>query len=73
MTIKRVKDVAGLYIHIPFCKYKCIYCDFYSASDKEILIPEFVKALILEIEQCQVNTQDLEIETIFILQKMLLF
>ena len=30
------------------------------------LIPEFVKALILEIEHCQVETQDLEIETIFI-------
>ena len=43
-----------------------MYCDFYSASDKETLIPEFVKALILEIEQCQVETQDLEIETIFI-------
>ena len=43
-----------------------MYCDFYSASDKETLIPEFVKALILEIERCQVETQDLEIETIFI-------
>jgi len=66
MSKKRIKKIAGLYIHIPFCEFKCLYCDFYSASDKEILIPEFVKALILEIEQCQVNTQDLEIETIFI-------
>ena len=66
MSKKRIKKIAGLYIHIPFCEFKCVYCDFYSASDKEILIPEFVKALILEIEQCQVNTQDLEIETIFI-------
>ena len=66
MSKKRIKKIASLYIHIPFCEFKCVYCDFYSASDKEILIPEFVKALILEIEQCQVNTQDLEIETIFI-------
>ena len=66
MSNKRIKEVAGLYIHIPFCEFKCMYCDFYSASDKETLIPEFVKALILEIEHCQVETQDLEIETIFI-------
>ncbi|MDD2560678.1 MAG: radical SAM family heme chaperone HemW, partial [Bacteroidales bacterium] len=26
--------VLGLYIHIPFCKSKCAYCDFYSLSDK---------------------------------------
>ena len=66
MSNKRIKKVAGLYIHIPFCEFKCMYCDFYSTSDKETLIPEFVKALILEIERCQVETQDLEIETIFI-------
>ena len=22
--------MAGLYVHIPFCEKKCIYCDFYS-------------------------------------------
>ena len=26
---------AGLYIHIPFCKVKCVYCDFYSITKKE--------------------------------------
>ena len=63
---KKNKKIAGLYIHIPFCEFKCMYCDFYSASDKETLIPEFVKALILEIEHAKSETQDLEIETIFI-------
>ena len=25
----------GLYIHIPFCKAKCVYCDFYSLPHGE--------------------------------------
>ena len=66
MSNKRIKKIAGLYIHIPFCEFKCVYCDFYSASDKETLIPEFVKALILEIEQCQVEYTRFRNKTIFI-------
>ena len=39
---------AGLYIHIPFCRKKCSYCDFFSISDPS-LQPEFVDALLAEI------------------------
>ncbi|MFH1103210.1 MAG: radical SAM family heme chaperone HemW [Pseudomonadota bacterium] len=38
----------GLYIHIPFCRKKCRYCDFYSITDLS-LIPSFLKALATEI------------------------
>ncbi len=41
---------AGIYIHIPFCKHKCIYCDFYSMEKREKYIPRFVDMLIREIE-----------------------
>ena len=41
---------AGLYIHIPFCNIKCIYCDFYSVVDQEKTIPNFFKALFKEIQ-----------------------
>ena len=27
--------MAGIYIHIPFCKTRCIYCDFYSTTLSE--------------------------------------
>ncbi|MBI9054706.1 MAG: radical SAM family heme chaperone HemW [Bacteroidales bacterium] len=41
--------MAGIYLHIPFCKQKCAYCDFYSiVNDK--LIEEYVNALCKEIE-----------------------
>ena len=28
--------MAGIYIHIPFCKKRCIYCDFYSTTDNRL-------------------------------------
>ncbi len=39
----------GLYIHIPFCKSKCPYCDFYSYCGKEDELSEYIGALIDEI------------------------
>lgn len=40
--------MAGIYIHIPFCEKKCIYCDFYSLTDKS-LIDTFISSLLKEI------------------------
>ena len=40
----------GIYIHIPFCKRKCSYCDFISFSNKNSLIEGYVEALKKEIE-----------------------
>ena len=57
---------AGLYIHIPFCNIKCIYCDFYSVVDQEKTIPKFFKALFKEIQSCNTDTSKWKINTIFI-------
>ena len=46
----KTKNV-GLYVHIPFCKKKCEYCDFKSYADKEELIEEYVKWLKYELEE----------------------
>ena len=57
---------AGIYIHIPFCAVKCMYCDFYSVTDRESTIPKFVKAISWEIENCLIDVSDWEFDTIFI-------
>ena len=41
---------AGIYIHIPFCMVKCIYCDFYSVTKRDDSISQFIDCLIKEIE-----------------------
>ncbi len=41
--------IPGLYIHIPFCLSKCLYCDFYSSTSISA-IPDFLEALFKEME-----------------------
>jgi len=56
--------MAGIYIHIPFCKKACHYCDFHfstSTQNKELL----VDALCKEIEARQEYLQDKNIATIY--------
>lgn len=57
--------MAGIYIHIPFCKSKCNYCDFLSFYGAEEKYKVYKDTLIEEIKNCK-ELEKLEIETIFI-------
>ena len=46
---------AGIYIHIPFCKQKCLYCDFVSACGSEKDMHRYQIALLNEIESTVIN------------------
>lgn len=43
--MKTADKSLGLYIHIPFCKQKCVYCDFYSLSGNESRMDDYTDAL----------------------------
>ena len=56
--------MAGIYIHIPFCKTRCIYCDFFSSisvSKKK----QYVEALCKELELRKDYLSGEEIQTVY--------
>lgn len=56
---------AGLYIHIPFCKSKCKYCDFYSLCDLT-KAERYVGALLLQFKEMQKQTADQIFDSVYI-------
>ena len=57
--------MAGIYIHIPFCKRRCIYCDFFSTTQSEKK-SAYVRALCRELEMRRDYVEGEEIETIYL-------
>lgn len=54
----------GIYIHIPFCKSKCSYCDFISFANKEKKVEKYIECLKKEIKNKEVD--NCIVDTIYI-------
>ncbi len=44
------RTAAGIYLHVPFCRRRCHYCDFNTYADRDALIPDYVAALHADID-----------------------
>ena len=60
-----MSETIGLYLHIPFCKKKCFYCDFYSVTDYDEIVDEYIDALITEIKAQSILTREKKVGSIF--------
>ncbi len=65
--MKKEKKPLGLYIHIPFCKSKCEYCDFCSfVPNGQSVIEHYTDALILQMEDWSNRCRPYEIDSVYI-------
>lgn len=55
----------SIYIHIPFCKHRCAYCDFNTYAGQEAMIPDYVNALIREMEWIGRQEPGINVPTVF--------
>ena len=61
-----MKPELGIYIHIPFCIQKCIYCDFVSYPNKLNLQSDYIEKLIKEIDEEKELFDKYNVTTIYI-------
>lgn len=62
-----MKPDVGIYIHIPFCRRKCLYCDFCSFTDTdESLRRRYVDALVRELYAYREKLAPYRVSTVFI-------
>ena len=58
-------DKLGIYIHIPFCRSKCDYCDFYSLSGREGRMDHYQKALLAHLRETAPLTQGIPVDSVY--------
>ena len=58
-------DKLGIYIHIPFCRSKCDYCDFYSLAGREDRMDAYQKALLAHIRETAPLAQGIPVDTVY--------
>lgn len=67
-NIMKANQKLGIYIHLPFCKKKCDYCDFYSlpsGKDTESLMEQYQEALLAHMAHIAPTASGYTVDTIY--------
>lgn len=59
-------SVLGLYVHVPFCASRCLYCDFYSTTPPTADPDAYVRAVVLEARARAAEAHDLPVATVYL-------
>ncbi len=60
------KTPLGIYIHVPFCRSKCQYCDFYSVTDKsDKLLDSYLDAICAHIKESGALAPNHRVDTVY--------
>ena len=63
---KNHKTPLGIYIHVPFCRSKCQYCDFYSLTTKEgRVMDRYLEAVCAHIKEAGALAPDYLVDTVY--------
>jgi len=57
--------MAGIYVHIPFCKKRCSYCDFHFSTTFSSYREKLIAAICLELEMRKAELKDIPVETVY--------
>ena len=61
-----MENSLGLYLHIPFCRSKCDYCDFYSLAGQDDRMNDYQKALLQQILDTAPRTKKQVVNSVYI-------
>ena len=63
---RKTKTPLGIYVHVPFCRSKCQYCDFYSLTAKDDrLMDSYLSAICAHIKESGSLAPDYRVDTIY--------
>lgn len=63
---RRAKTPLGIYVHVPFCRSKCVYCDFYSIPEaNNRLMDEYLKAICAHIKETGPLAPGYRVDTVY--------
>ena len=65
MKDKQPAGKLGIYIHIPFCRSKCDYCDFYSLPGQEGRMDCYQKALLAHLKEAALSARSFTVDSVY--------